>query len=223
MDAIFGSKLYKTSSRKAEITAAIKDPINMELVKQLRRYLDPEYLKPEYLGEEPKPEVKETADTKVVFDKSSPSSHPTPSFSSGSLSSELNTPVEDESSDENTSTDDVTEEPAKTEEDVLFDEPESESVEESISTAGLANITACQEIDSEVIKGTLNSREDCDGVARIAIRNDDTELWIYYKDSVNLNSVMESVIAFLENAGYTQLLFSRLARTDNAIVFDIVH
>ena len=49
----------------------------------------------------------------------------------------------------------------------------------------------------------------------------DSELWIYYKDDVNLNDKMIEVIEVLNSTGYTYLAFSRLARSNNAIVFDI--
>ena len=47
------------------------------------------------------------------------------------------------------------------------------------------------------------------------------ELWIHYNDSINLNNVMEPVIAVLNAANYFKLDFNRLARTENAIVFSI--
>lgn len=41
--AIFSSKLYQASSRKNKIKAALENPINAELVKQLGEYIDDEY------------------------------------------------------------------------------------------------------------------------------------------------------------------------------------
>ena len=40
MNAILSSKLYKISSRKDKIASAMKNPINVELVKQLDSYID---------------------------------------------------------------------------------------------------------------------------------------------------------------------------------------
>ena len=51
MKAIYASKLYKTSTRKNKIHAAIQNPVNAELVSQLAKYLDEEYQSPEYLGQ----------------------------------------------------------------------------------------------------------------------------------------------------------------------------
>jgi hypothetical protein len=73
--------------------------------------------------------------------------------------------------------------------------------------------------DCETIKGTLNAREDTKGVSRLQVK--DNELWIYYTDDTNLNDAMVSVIEVLNSVGYTYLAFSRLARSNNAHVFDI--
>ena len=45
MQAIFASKLYRTSPRKDRIHAALSDPMNKELVQQLHSYLDKPYQK----------------------------------------------------------------------------------------------------------------------------------------------------------------------------------
>ena len=48
------------------------------------------------------------------------------------------------------------------------------------------------------------------------------ELWIYYNDNTNLNNVMQSVIDVVNALALKLLSFSRLARSDNAMVFDII-
>ena len=65
----------------------------------------------------------------------------------------------------------------------------------------------------------MNSKEDTAGVQRITV--DDKELWIYYEDKVNIGDIMVNVIEALNASAYTYLSFSRLARSNNAIVFDI--
>lgn len=70
------------------------------------------------------------------------------------------------------------------------------------------------------IVGLLNAKDDTCGV-RMAQVVDMKELWIYYQDDKNLNDVMEPVIKLLCQSDYSWLSFSRLARKDNAIVFDI--
>ena len=97
-------------------------------------------------------------------------------------------------------------------------EPDDDSVEQSTVIA-----SSCTEkdasLETETMKGSLNAVEDTAGVTRIRVK--DKELWIYYQDSVNLNSVMGPVIDSMNALGYTYLEFSRLARSDNALVFDL--
>ena len=73
--------------------------------------------------------------------------------------------------------------------------------------------------ECDTIKGTLNAREDTTGVNRLEVK--DRELWIYYNDDCNLNDKMIEVISVLNSTGYTYLKFNRLARSNNAIVFDV--
>lgn len=80
--------------------------------------------------------------------------------------------------------------------------------------------TQLPELNTDVLKGDLNSVQGTDGVTRILIK--DRELWIYYSDDINLNDRMEAVIDLLLAKTYSYLQFSRLARKQNAIVFDIL-
>lgn len=110
------------------------------------------------------------------------------------------------------------------------DEPDNtnESAESAVKIEG-KNITADTKPFAEThvtlnglageIKGTLNAREITQGVMRVSIKND--EMWVYYNDDINLNNVMSPVIELLNAANYHYLIFNRLARTDNAIVFTI--
>ena len=65
----------------------------------------------------------------------------------------------------------------------------------------------------------LNASEETAGVNRILVKGE--ELWIYYEDKKNLNNIMGPAIECLNSANYSYLEFNRLARTDNAIVFQI--
>ena len=67
------------------------------------------------------------------------------------------------------------------------------------------------------IKDNLNGVADTSGVNRIRIK--DSEIWIYYEDRINLNSVMSCVLEYLNSWGYNYLEFNRLDRSDNAMVF----
>ena len=72
---------------------------------------------------------------------------------------------------------------------------------------------------SEEIKVILNSDESTKGINRISIK--DSEIWIHYDDSINLNNIMVPVIEKLNASGYQYLEFNRLARSENAIVFQV--
>ena len=80
--------------------------------------------------------------------------------------------------------------------------------------------TQIPELNTEVLKGDLNISDSTAGVTRIQIK--ENELWIYYNDTVNLNDIMEAVIDKLIACTYSYLEFNRLARKNNAIVFDIL-
>lgn len=221
MKAVYASKLYKASTRKDKIRSAINDPRNQELVKQLREYLDDEYLTPEYVDVPEAPtEVEEVPAEPDAGESAEPNtvSPAGPSKSSfGKLSDDF-----DKFSDK---LDEPTGEPEAQSAPVEPAEEGAEPVGESTAVSGqpIKGSECRVDLNSmlNVISGTLNSREDTAGVARILIKGD-SELWIYYKDSVNLNNVMEPVIKLLNDGGYTYLEFNRLARTDNAIVFQIL-
>lgn len=222
---IFACKVYKSSNRKDKIKAAIQNPINSELVEQLRSYLDDEYLTTQYFPQEKSTETKE-----VEVDTKSESPERDSSMSRTDFGSRSTSFNPGELDFENEEVDLDTEESEV--EDVDESEPEEDSeIEESTKVGGepVKSATALYtspEVDTNVltsaipqIKGTLNSREDTCGVDNIFVK--DRELWIYYNDSVNLNNVMTIVIEILNSIGYYYLSFSRLARKDNAMVFDI--
>ena len=48
MNAIYASKLYLGSTDRAHIRSALANPVNVELVQQLRRYIDDDYQGDEY-------------------------------------------------------------------------------------------------------------------------------------------------------------------------------
>lgn len=257
MKYIYASKLYKASKHKDKIHSAINDPLNVELVQQLKEYLD----EPEEAEVETKvPEVSDvenksnSENTSTRENKSSgvsvaKSSSPTStSHSSGdnaeaesdkeSSESKEEKPVKEEKSVKEDSEDKKQDAPEMKKSRSFHSPKKSESkdensteskVEESV-TVESATVLYQQPVqaghcchgdfvDPDAIKGTLNVREDTKGVSRIFIKDD--ELWIYYQDKINLNSVMEPVIAVLNGTGFTNLEFNRLARTENAIVFQI--
>lgn len=229
LEKIYASKLFRAHSNKAKIQAAIQNPVNSELVQQLREYLDDEYIRPEYLEPEThKPEVEPSVEQESSEGEGAPS---TPSAApSTPHHSSAPSPV---SFDEPSAGEPEGEEPLDEELSEVLETPPSETeeveVEESTKTAGKkieASISLNATEDQlqsifDVLKGTLNGREDTSGVCRILLKSDTSELWIHYNDDTNLNNVMESVIQVLNASGYTSLEFNRLARTQNAIVFTV--
>ena len=207
-DIVMSSFVYSGSSRKAAILAAATNPINTELVTQLVRYLDEEYLKPkeEFVRDDSENGSTEASGEPATQPNLLPPSEE-PSFSGSdhfeSLASMFGDDVElpEESA----------ELPEESEPEVASAEPEEESEPEVASST---NATASLENISASIASMLNAVDTTSGVRSAKVLG--TELWIYYKDNINLNSVMESVI---DAVAPHELEFNRLARSHNAIVF----
>lgn len=230
IDAIYASKLYRGSKRKSAIVAAANDPINTELVTQLADALSPVYKKEEYLVNQKEEEAKakaaeareaeETSDEDTGVEDSEPKSKPSPK--GGHSSSKLA-----DSFKKATKSEDEASKPDKPAEGGSSDEsPKDSDVENSTSVSGSPVVAATRSLVTDMkqqvdqIKGLLNLEDTTTGVNRILIK--DSELWIYYNDSINLNNVMANAIESLNAAGYTYLEFNRLARSDNAMVFQIL-
>lgn len=223
---ITASKMYKSSTRKSKILAAIKNPINVSLVEQLAEYVDEEY---QYLLDEQPVEDEdvsvdsELADEPEVDDVGD--DVPEPSAPTGGAP--IREPLAEKYADElSGSPDDIPDvPPADSEQPEKVDGTEAATAiqgkpvmadtsvvpeESSVTLAGVAG----------EIRGMLNARIDTAGVVRVSVKKAD-EVWVYYNDDINLNTVMEPVIRLLGAANYAYLTFNRLARTDNAIVFVI--
>ena len=228
MSRIYACKLFKASKRADKIIAALQNPMNLELVKQVSGYLDEEYqqytkrTKTDTGNEEPleseSADVEDTEDTKDTENKTSinDKSSDNVSTTSHSVSKSANTSTSDDSSSESDSTD----EPAA--KDTTDDEPVEESTKitaSNYSPSVSESINNNLESITTQVGGLLNSKDETKGVSRIMIK--DNEMWIHYEDSINLNNVMTQVIMLLSSAGYNYLEFNRLARSENAIVFQI--
>ncbi len=224
LQRIYSSKLYVTSIRKDRIHAAIQDHINAELIQQVAEYLDED--SKVLLEQAEQQEIqKESADAEPTENTSTETSSPASSAPSGGggHSSFSGSVIDDfgepEFTDEDFSADETAESPAP---DTSDDEViESVNKEGKPITATSVIWTTLDDVVSDIdtIQGTLNSREDTKGVIRLQVV--DNELWIYFNDDVNLNDKMVDVIELLNATGYTYLKFNRLARSNNAIVFDI--
>lgn len=207
LQAIYSSKMFLSSKRQSEIRAKIEAAQDSELVQQLICDLDENYqtlnhVAPELVDNSDQIDDKQVdAQPEESIEKST--LHPTPSKSVGQPIS-FEEPEVDESTDSDSLPD------ANNEEEIRKDtkEPVTESIHVNI-------------LPVDVIKGTLNHNAETAGVSRIESK--DKELWIYYNDDVNLNNIMTDVIELLNNTGYTYLSFNRLARSNNAIVFEVAN
>ena len=231
LKSIYACKMYRYSKHKDKIHSAISNPLNAELVQQLSKYVDfnePKEL-PESYVDTTKVNNKEDTSTTQKSESKPLSFTPHSSITSKPSSEQLDTTAESEEPEDakvtdtaNTGKDDTTEEKSS----------ETSNVEESTKIKGnqvvesgtvlYNNSCICVDKLPEVvdqIKGALNLRADTKGVNRVLVK--DSELWIYYDDSINLNNVMAAVIEFLNAANYQYLEFNRLARSDNAIVFEV--
>lgn len=229
INRITASKLYKASSRKKKILAAMSDPINLELVQQLDEYIGDEY-KPMLKPTEPDVTEVEPTESESAPDTGRPS--PIRSVPSGSGGGKLSERFGDDLDAEGEAKFDAT-----NPDDDWDDDSTSGTADEATPNsstkpkakkkivAETTSVNPCAGVHASIdqlageLKGTLNARSSTAGVIRVAVKDD--ELWLYYNDSINLNNVMPTVIDLLNAAGYNYLLFNRLARTDNAMVFTL--
>lgn len=200
MKQLYACKMYKSSTRKSKIQAALSNPVNQPLVTQLRSYLDDEYRKEEIL--EPDIEMKK----------------------------EKGSPVKDEHIDESSKDDkkvidDNTKfsNPNGDKEDIDVEDADkgNDSSEDDNNVNSSKKFAIRSSIDLDSLKGTMNAVSDTCGVQRVKIDEDKKELWVYYNDDINLNDIMTPLIELLESSSYNYLIFNRLARSGNAVVFEI--
>ena len=220
MISIYASKMFKSSKHQEKVLASLGAFENAELVKQLEEYLDDEY-KP--MGDCKPSESDDMSSDNAVNHGKPESSNPSP-IRPVSKKSNLSSKISDLDSELNPdSEDDSDTAPDTAVEDSSIDSSSVTSQKSVTANTALQNpLIVTQNLYSSLVdelKGTLNARSETSGVARIAIKSE--ELWIYYNDNVNLNSMMPNVIDVLNAANYYYLVFNRLARTDNAIVFDL--
>ena len=235
MKSIYASKLYKASKRKDRINAALIAPTNLALVQQLAESLDEEYKTLENFGMSPKEEKKDSkedtgADIEdfVVDEEIDPQNDLVTMDDLGEASSSKgNKSSKPSKAPKHRSELDEKSEPKEDQPKADTSEliPESPANDQNSEPEASTNVTEKEEVnaatvlDLTTLKATLNSRGDTAGVTRIAEK--ENEVWIYYKDDVNLNNIMVDVIDYLMNSGYESFEFNRLARSDNAIVFEV--
>ena len=234
MKAIYASKLYRASNRKDKIEAAIADPVNLELVTQLKSYLDEEYqdVVNRHEAKEKAQLVEGLIDEHQGADNISHSSdsNSSSSPSSGgfggspgggpSLSEKFDMLVSGDDNDE--SPDDIPSDvdEASSDLDDISDDSGLDDIEESTAIEGVVEPTIDSPSDiSNDVKALLNSDESTQGINRALVKKN--ELWVHYNDDINLNNIMGPVIEKLNVEGYQDIDFNRLARSENAIVFQI--
>ena len=207
--SLMESKMFRSSSRQDKILAAFE--ANMELVQQLDEYIGDEYI--ELL----RPKKKKSSAPKEI-----PTEQGQDEFSVDDTEDTTSMP---KGGSRRPLTDDL-----QNAESELGDDTEMSEQTESESDATIQNskkiksttiITHPAYEDAVIeIKGMLNADAKTAGVYRVQKKDD--EMWIYYKDSINLNNVMAEVMDKLVAGSYAWLIFNRLARSDNAMVFDVL-
>lgn len=72
--------------------------------------------------------------------------------------------------------------------------------------------------DATKLETALNANSNTQGVLRCTEKDD--ELWVYYNDDVNISKILPDIMDEIDSSSITNLSFSRIARSNNAIVFD---
>ena len=224
LERIYASKMFAASKNQDKITKALVDPLNGELVQQLRSYLDDDFLKEAkehreaVQPSEPKEPFSRESSSRSDRDNRTPaperthdSSNPSPRHSSSSDFSRLSDMGVPDANEGATFDEEKSEELSDTSE-TQTSEDASDEISESVDI--LSDVT-CR-IDTDEIERCLNENEQSAGVRRVTLSG--SELWIYYKDDINLNSVMDATISKVTEI-CSNWKFSRFARTYNAIVF----
>lgn len=226
MKAIYSCKLYKASKRKDKIQAAITNPMNSELVTQLAEYLDEEYQNPIYTeGEGSVNSTDVSLDSKSSADDSSSASSSPDGTTSGGLgsfpASRLDFEPYSEEDDSELEIDNESQSDLEADGELVNDSEVSE-VSDADDLNDDVEIESSDSIEVDLtdeIRALLNDSEEASGVNRVLSK--ESELWVYYNDDVNLNNVMGPAIELVSKSGYSSLEFNRLARSANAIVFQV--
>lgn len=88
------------------------------------------------------------------------------------------------------------------------DEPQSDSIGAEDPTVD----------DIDRLEAALNGNSNTQGVIRCAEKDD--EVWVYYNDDINISKILPDIMDELDASNITDISFSRIARSSNAIVFD---
>lgn len=197
------------------------NPINVELVKQLSDALDDPKIKEDKLNLEVSnnltdsdQETQKHSRLDVNERQSSVSRHP------ATLHFEPSDGFNESDVDEDVSPDEPSLDMEPSDRDIL--EPDIPDMSSDIDDTDLveSGIEIQTELSGKDIQELLMSSESLKSITRVSIKND--EVWCYFDDSTNLNKILNDVLDVIENDDrYSSLSFSRLARSDNAVVLDM--
>lgn len=212
---IYGCKMFRSSSRKNHIKANIANPINVELVQQIQDLTDDS----EDTSEKVNPSENRSERKILKGPSSSPSGGSySPSFSDDIEPSEDDIFIPDESNDESDKDEKTDDSINLDNSDELNDEDVSD---ENVESSEAITAVVEDDVDINQLKSILNESSSLTyGVSRISERKN--EVWIYYNDDVNLNPMLSDIIYTVESSKFKNLEFNRIARSDNAVVFEKV-
>lgn len=220
MNYIYCCKMFRSSSRKDHIRANITNPINVELVQQIQDLTDDnDEDRATTLPFEVNPD--KSKERKIL---KGPSSSPSggsysPSFNDNSEPSgeDIFIPDDESSDDSVDSIDSEQLDDQSKSDDTIDDKSSDDEVESSEAITAVVE----DELDINQLKSILNDSSSLTyGVSRISERKN--EVWVYYNDDINLNPMLSDIIYAVESSKFKNLEFNRIARSDNAVVFEKV-
>lgn len=204
--------MFRSSSRKNHIKANIANPINVELVQQIEDLTD------DSEGTVEKVNPSENRGERKIL--KGPSYSPSGGSYSPSLSDGIEPPEDDifipDETDNTGNTDENFDDSDSLD---TTDESDDEDVsDENVESSEAITAVVEDELDINQLKSILNESSSLTyGVSRISERKN--EVWIYYNDDINLNSMLSDIIYAVESSKFKNLEFNRIARSDNAVVF----
>lgn len=232
MNPIYASKLYRASKRKDKINAALVNSSNAGLIQQLSEDLDKEYQQMNIQNQKAKEAEKDAENAQAQGAEETDENGVPKSLSSGLSGGSFNPETDLVSYPEGEEGEMSEGEEGEMPEDVDVSEESEAPADTEIEQATQVDVNEVTdpnesilsqiEENEETLKEGLNSNKSTAGVSRISLKAKDNEEWIYYNDDVNLNNVMIDVIDYVSKI-CKELEFNRLARSDNAIVFEIVY
>lgn len=231
MNPIYASKLYRASKRKDKINAALVNSANAGLIQQLSEDLDKEYQQMNIQNQKAKEAKKDAENAQAQGAEETDENGVPKSLSSGLSGGSFNPetdlvsyPEGEEGEMPEGEEGEMPEGEATPDEEAPADTEIEEATQVDANEVTDPNEPILSQIEEneETLKEGLNSNKSTAGVSRISLKAKDNEEWIYYNDDVNLNNVMIDVIDYVSKI-CKELEFNRLARSDNAIVFEIVY